>query len=964
MSKTTSTALAIVPAAGGDVESLVAALGGSSGKQEFLSSRVNLLFPFVPRHAFESTAAALAPLLAKFPPLSVALSTDITICQSGKAWLAQLEIETMVDMLVALQLVCEDGAPGCTDLGDRVGGFKAVLTVGSFESREAAEAAVQSAPWNGGELLVDRVTLLHRRHQRDVAAAAASGAAPFQPILTVGLGPEAQVVAIPASTTALSSLQDAVIEGQTPLCEPTYQVGKGMVRLSFELPSGPSSTKMTSQDKMLFVVDHSYSMIDAYDQVKKAVTHMLDSATGDSEPDFILYSTEAKFATAREVLQSKVTCATSFENAFKKIQEYVQRQPIEATVRVVFMTDGADTASKNLRLAIQLFQAFLNSCKRHVILHTLGFTTQHNRCFLEELRTMGATEGVYRYAEADGLDSSFTELFDFFETTAVRAFTAGGVSFSSNPTRLSNSALLFDEMVPVDAAGTAFDGMSDVLVTMASGEAIVLHSQPPDILFSIKCIEEAEIRSMMDLNRLQSDLSAVMDGTRVPKAQRIAIHEARMVVQEKLDQFHELFADVARGVATGDGITARLNSLRHEAKFCKARRAREMNKRAAKNADRSNSINAQLRALPHPPPGAMATLGQDLTCMLSGDTIDEVMFDSHDDVMVFSVRVLRPEHAIDAPTQVQLKSICVGAYSNQAFISTAGYSIARAGAQSAHGGFADRGVTELEDDVGLFLAADGQRMNGCLPLYLNEHHWKRVEVMLEPMLGYFFTLDPLGYKGDQLIALFGLLGQALALQASGEWVNSDWADFLLTDMTKLCKAVLPKALQYLAAGSYTGCARGDLVEEFIASPAGRTKEKTPSLFVIVGWAHVTGAAVDCSRFRMAFTEELCRRTLGYRYKGQAELAAELLEQLVYGPAAPPNAIEREASEALSGSDNSAAAEARFAEYAAYKLGQLGKKRAAVLRKRYQKMGPPTAENLLDPAEGFRYVSRHTPGAIE
>ena len=115
---------------------------------------------------------------------------------------------------------------------------------------------------------------------------------------------------------------------------------------------------------------------------------------------------------------------------------------------------------------------------------------------------------------------------------------------------------------------------------------------------------------------------------------------------------------------------------------------------------------------------------------------------------------------------------------------------------------------------------------------------------------------------------------------------------------------------------------------------------------------------------MAFTEELCRRTLGYRYKGQAELAAELLEQLVYGPAAPPNAIEREASEALSGSDNSAAAEARFAEYAAYKLGQLGKKRAAVLRKRYQKMGPPTAENLLDPAEGFRYVSRHTPGAIE
>ena len=121
-----------------------------------------------------------------------------------------------------------------------------------------------------------------------------------------------------------------------------------------------------------------------------------------------------------------------------------------------------------------------------------------------------------------------------------------------------------------------------------------------------------------------------------------------MIVQEKLDQFHELFAQVARGTATGDGITARLNSLRHEAKFCKARRAREMNKRASKNADRGALIDAQLQALPRPPPGAMDALGQELICMLSGDTIDEVMYHSHDDVMVFSVRVLRPEHSIDA----------------------------------------------------------------------------------------------------------------------------------------------------------------------------------------------------------------------------------------------------------------------------------------------------------------------------
>jgi hypothetical protein len=93
-----------------------------------------------------------------------------------------------------------------------------------------------------------------------------------------------------------------------------------------------------------------------------------------------------------------------------------------------------------------------------------------------------------------------------------------------------------------------------------------------------------------------------------------------------------------------------------------------------------------------------------------------------------------PGPAIDAPTQLQLKSVCVGAYSNQAFISTAGFAITRAGAAQAHGGFAEGATTELGPGVGLFLAADGQRMNGCLPLYINESHWARTELLLEPMV--------------------------------------------------------------------------------------------------------------------------------------------------------------------------------------------------------------------------------------
>lgn len=176
--------------------------------------------------------------------------------------------------------------------------------------------------------------------------------------------------------------------------------------------------------------------------------------------------------------------------------------------------------------------------------------------------------------------------------------------------------------------------------------------------------------------------------------------------------------------------------------------------------------------------------------------------------------------------------------------------------------------------------------------YLHPAHFARVEVMLEPLLGYFFTLDPLGYKGDQLIALYGILGQAVTLRESGRWATSEWSDWLLYDFTRLCHAIMPKAMKYLSSGNYTGTQRGDLVEEFTASPAGRSKDRLPSLSVVVGWAHAKSLTVhadtDCQcavsvdygipplPLAMAFAEELWRRTLGFVYKGDADSVQVLL----------------------------------------------------------------------------------------
>lgn len=138
---------------------------------------------------------------------------------------------------------------------------------------------------------------------------------------------------------------------------------------------------------------------------------------------------------------------------------------------------------------------------------------------------------------------------------------------------------------------------------------------------------------------------------------------------------------------------------------------------------------------------------------------------------------------------------------------------------------------------------------------INEHHWARVEVQLEPILGYFFTLDPLGFKGDQYLALFMILGNMLMLRESGAF-KSEWADWLIADFRKLCTAVKPKVLKYLQSGFYAGgLLKQDPLVAFLEGPAGRTKQVLQNIMVIVGWADVS-EGYDKERFKLAFVEEV------------------------------------------------------------------------------------------------------------
>lgn len=747
-----------------------------------------------------------------------------------------------------------------------------------------------------------------------------------------------------------------------------YQVDSAFLRLVLRVEAEAYRRGRAAGRHTLFVVDQSSSMRSAYQEVKAAVSYMArECEAGRHDLDFLLYNTRARRASAQEVLESCPSGRTSFESAFGGIREYVMEKPPGTDMSVVFMTDGADNESKDLQSSKRAFAEFLGTCGRPVVVHAIGFTDSHHRHFLDEIRLMGCSEGMYRFAEkGDRLEACFAEMFDFVDVSTRASLRVGGLEVLCDAEESGDGWLRVDVLVPRERfAGACPAGAEPCSVTLGAVEVHAVPA-PPDQMFAIRRVDESEIATQEELEAAQGRLHAVQV-QKAPKAQRQEVIDAKQAVQARLDRYHQLFARGARSslAAAGESLAAELSSLRHEATFSKARRARAMAQRATANAPAAQLIDNILRSLPPASPADLATLeAEGLTCALSGETVAEVVRDSHRDFFVFALRVRRPEEVVDAPTALDVLQVLSGTYSDEAFRAGAEHAIGHAGPEQAHGGFVgtSKHPAALGNEVGLFRGPDGQMMNACLPLYLSEAHFARVRVQIKPLLGYFFTLDPLGYKGDQTIAMFGVLGKMLCLRsgtgddsADGRFRGS-WADWLVDDFTKLCRGIQPIAMEYLAGGGYSGAVRGDLLEEFLATPAGRTKERLPSLGVIVGWAAALRAEPS-PRFHCAFVEELWRRNFTILHKGQPrEPIAETLERLLYGPALRGDGeaagVDDEGDDALT--RNSSSKDREFARWAQYLRGDLSKKQQEEVRKAYG-TGGPDVEGLI--SAGSEYAPR-------
>lgn len=448
---------------------------------------------------------------------------------------------------------------------------------------------------------------------------------------------------------------------------------------------------------------------------------------------------------------------------------------------------------------------------------------------------------------------------------------------------------------------------------------------------------EAEMAACAnELTKLQKQLGHVkLFGAGMSKAQRAGVGAARADLQEQLDAHHALVAERARAAASDGGggaaggkqnvsVLGRMADLRFAAKFTKSRRARAMATRAARNGGHAGALTTKLAGLAAElKPADFAGTDLDLFhCDLSVMNVEEIMHDDPSDVLGFGLNVSRPEHAVDAPTLVVVHEVGSTLCARSAVEDAVRFSISIRGHRDTHGGFgaavradgadvadgaggAGAGGDKLAHRPGgahtkAFSGRANEPINAFLPLFVNEAHWARVSAVLEPMLGMFFTLDPLGYDAPQLLGLYMVLGNMIA-QSNG----TQRARFLIREFATVCARVLPPARAYLGH---------DLVAHFVAHPAGRSKGAVQNLIVVVGWAaalvreeeEAAEAAAAGLQARASALDDVQRPPAGpvadllqaLRVPLIAEAYRRELNRLLHGT--PPNLVEAQVEALLYG----------------------------------------------------------------
>lgn len=155
------------------------------------------------------------------------------------------------------------------------------------------------------------------------------------------------------------------------------------------------------------------------------------------------------------------------------------------------------------------------------------------------------------------------------------------------------------------------------------------------------------------------------------------------------------------------------------------------------------------------------------SCALSCNNFIETL--KENDCLCITFSVSRSELCIVKPSAIKINNLFPTMISGVSFLDSVKYTLSDSVEKS--GGF------DEEKPHGMFKGVANERINGCLPIYICDDHWKIAKYMIKPILGWTVTLDPLGYCNAQIRCIPFMLLIEIALKLCSKDEKNDMLYF-------------------------------------------------------------------------------------------------------------------------------------------------------------------------------------------
>ena len=222
------------------------------------------------------------------------------------------------------------------------------------------------------------------------------------------------------------------------------------------------------------VIDKSGSMAgSSWVQVQEALIHMLSLASNNNNVKLkiITYDSYANIVDTSGTLEQQrnriknisAGGGTTFRSAFSKIEtllsdficsddpDLLNKLNNVGSVTIAFLTDGQSADINKNTLVVDFKNMLHESWKGPLSVHSVGFSGGCDKELLEQMRTCGNIEGIFRYAEpgddGDTLCHKLQSLFDIVNESSVANL---DIQLSPNMRFRKNNSTLLKVQFPIN----------------------------------------------------------------------------------------------------------------------------------------------------------------------------------------------------------------------------------------------------------------------------------------------------------------------------------------------------------------------------------------------------------------------------------------------------------------------------------------------------------------------------------